>query len=277
MQGELIAFGTGLILSCGRKLRKKRRDYAVEIREKNGYTDVVTNHDIWAQEYLQKEIRRRYPDHGFWGEEKTETNHPGTDGWCWVIDPIDGTANYAFLGRNYAISMALLYQGEIQYGWVYDAKTDRLYQGDGQKHGDPSVAADPKKTLLYMGYKTMEDLEKEAGAGTSFALCREFAGVRYEGCASLELCAIGSCQNRAYISSHLMFWDYAAAAAVLSAAGCLVMAAEVETGSGHAGDASIYQKKYLVCGCASLPVWTCMETYLPEEIRKKMKPVMGRA
>ena len=263
MQGELICFGTKLILSCGCRLRNKKQESVMKIQEKNGHTDVVTDHDIWVQEYMKKEILYAYPTHGFLGEESFENIITG-EAWDWIIDPIDGTTNYIFLGKKYAISMALLYRGTIQYGWVYDVMADRLYRGECTDMVCLSDA-DPSQTILYMGYKTMSDLNKLSGEGTSLSLCKNFAGVRYEGCASLELCAVGESYNKAYISSHLRLWDFAAAVAILSGNGCMVMAAK--TGEGEK-ESSIY----FVCGFSSAKVWNCFRNYLPQDILKKMKP-----
>ena len=62
--------------------------------------------------------------------------------------------------------------------------------------------------LLYMGYKTMKDLTKEGV--DPYTVCGQFAGVRYEGCACLEICRVlRRVPARVYMSSHLKSWDFA--------------------------------------------------------------------
>lgn len=265
MYDELVTFGTELITECGKLLLEKQQNEKFFIKEKNGCNDVVTEHDMWVQKYLITHIKSRYPNHAFIGEEtieefsKEDVNFQSD--WCWIIDPIDGTSNYASIGELYTISVALVHDDTLFYGWVYDVKADRLYQG----MADYSITARGKEKiqecLLYMGHKTEWDLVR-------YGVCIEklensFRGVRYQGCASLEICQVAE-GNRIYFNTHLSLWDFAAAAAIISKKGAYVRAALLDTG------------KYCVCAYRSEEVYQkCME-FMPMNFIRRMEPVTDK-
>lgn len=261
MQSELIVFGTALIQEIGKKLADKRKREEFQITEKNGCSDIVTEHDIWVQEQIICNIRAKYPNHGFIGEE-SEVTESGKE-WIWVIDPIDGTSNYSCLGAQYAISVALMRENQIVYGWVYDVPSEILYQGGVKESCLSEEKITAQESLLYMGYKTMQELE-EAGFAP-YELCRSFRGVRYEGCASLELCKGGYERSRVYFSSHLKIWDFAAAAAILSSKGSFLRAAATENGN------------YFVCGYSTQAQYEVCRRFIPTEIERNMQIAAGNA
>lgn len=261
MQNELILFGTALIQECGKTLAYKRSQETFEITEKNGCSDIVTDHDIWVQENLIKNIREKYPEHGFICEESAVAEN-GKD-WTWIIDPIDGTSNYSCLGEQYAISVGLMHKEQIVYGWVYDVAAEVLYQGEAGTVALSERKVAAQESILHMGYKTMQELE--AAGFKPYELCSFFRGVRYEGCASLELCRVGNGGNRVYVNSHLKIWDFAAAAAILSAGGYILRAAA--TGNGN----------YFVCGYSSQEQYEVCRKFIPDEIERNMHIVAGNA
>jgi myo-inositol-1(or 4)-monophosphatase len=225
---EAAAFARELILSCRRRLLKKRAGAPMEVHEKAGHSDIVTDHDLWVQRIIAGSILKRYPQHSLISEEglRKETESP----WAWVIDPIDGTANYVDSGNNYAISIGLFYENKPAYGLVMDVGGKRLYEAafdEAPMERDDFFA--PSQNILHISHKTIRFL-MEAGADP-LAFCDQFRGVRYLGCASLELCQIADAQTGVYISSRLKLWDFAAAACVLSRAGCILKAAPLTGGS----------------------------------------------
>lgn len=270
MQSELIRFGSRLVYECGLRLADKRRNEEMFITEKNGYSDIVTDHDIWVQQFLFERIMEKYPSHRFMGEETLSglcTDKGEESPWLWVVDPIDGTSNYSSMGRNFAISVALMEQEKIVCGWVYDVMAGIFYEGVGGENGFRMEYTEGKcrkeECLLYMGHKTMMDLD--LAGENPWELCGEFLGVRYDGCASLELCRLSEMKNGAYLNSHLKLWDFAAAAAVLAERGYTVKAARM-------GD-----EKYFVCAYGSEEVYRICEKYFPGKVRENMQPVIERA
>ncbi len=110
-----LAWGAGAILSdhFGQRL-------SIEYKDKN-QLDPVTSADKAAQEYLVREIARRFPDHGILGEEGSEaTDAPGpAPDFLWALDPLDGTTNFLNGLPIYASSIGILYRGRPVAGALY--------------------------------------------------------------------------------------------------------------------------------------------------------------
>lgn len=91
----------------------------------------VTEADHVAQNAMLRALSERYPEHAVLVEESLESERPhpapGTCEYCWVIDPVDGTRNFARGVRVYASSVAVLHRGRPVAGAVYDATSDAVY------------------------------------------------------------------------------------------------------------------------------------------------------
>lgn len=252
---RLFDFAKQLVLDCGGQLKQKRRESAFSIREKAGHSDIVTDHDVWVQQYLCRQIVQQYPDHGIVGEEGM--CRAGNSGWQWVIDPIDGTTNYCQFGRDYAISVALLSDGQPVYGLVLDVEQELLYEGKAALYHSLDCEETAQEGVLHMGFKTMREFS-DMGADP-YALCAQFRGVRYLGCASLELCGIASQHAGVYVNSHLKLWDFAAAYAILRSRGCHMAAAALANGG------------YFVCAYRSPRLYQQCLPFFPDEVQRKLK------
>ena len=254
----MAAFARSLVAECGQKLQKMRQNETFQVRQKAGHSDIVTDHDLWAQQYLSHRISRAYPTHSILGEEGG--GFQGHSDYAWVIDPIDGTTNYLHYGRGYAISVALMRQGTPVYGLVLDVASGTLHEGSPSP-SVPAGAEAPEDGILHMGYKTMQRFA-EMGADP-YALAARFQGVRYMGCASLELCAIAQERCGFYVSTHLKLWDFAAAASILSSQGCRLAAAQIKDG------------QYFVCAFRSPALYRQCEPYFPPLARQALNQTGG--
>ena len=222
---DILRFAEELITQTGRALKERRRQGSVVYTDKEDHRDIVTADDVWTQQVLTKALHRRWPDHHIIAEEGRHgaIGH----GWTWVIDPIDGTTNYVNLGRDYAISMALFLDGVLVHGLVLDVETGVLFQGSYRELAQMPVAGcAPAHSLLHISHRTIQRLRQEGA--DPLTLCDRFRGVRYLGCASLELCRLTHEPDGIYMSGRLKLWDFAAAACVLSEAGIPVLAVAEE-------------------------------------------------
>ena len=126
---------------------------------------------------------------------------------------------------------------------MLDVERGKLFEGGssetpaGQTSGEP-----PEEGILHIGFQTMRDFSL-LGADP-YALAECFRGVRYRGCASLELCGIGEEHAGFYVNSHLKLWDFAAAYPILRSRGCHVFACELS------------ENRYFVCGFRSMELFT---------------------
>jgi myo-inositol-1(or 4)-monophosphatase len=97
-----------------------------EAAEKAAIFDMITPADGLIERYLREQVAARFPTHRFVGEEEGGTED--RLGWLWVVDPIDGTLNYATGLAGAAASIALLHDGEPVVGVVADFSTRRVYR-----------------------------------------------------------------------------------------------------------------------------------------------------
>ena len=107
---EEIARQAGEIL-----LQKMREGVSVQAK---GAIDLVTDADLAAEEFVVGELSRRFPQHGILAEEGGRRE--GTGDYLWVIDPVDGTTNFAHGFPYFCTSLALVEGGEVILGVVYD-------------------------------------------------------------------------------------------------------------------------------------------------------------
>jgi len=225
-----FGFVAGLVRRAGAMLRSALAE-SIEIEEKGGdRRDLVTRYDSLVQEYLISGISARLPDHSFIAEEAgappDEPAPADIDRPTWIIDPIDGTTNFACTGRDFAISVAL-YDGERPLlGLVYDVMADEMYSGapglgayvDGARLLRAGRAASIEESVVDMSMDSCRLLREDWDAdGEALALAGR--GHRALGCASLNICRIARGSLDVYLSCKLSAWDYAAADIILAEAG----------------------------------------------------------
>jgi myo-inositol-1(or 4)-monophosphatase len=182
----------------------------------------VTPVDIAISEHIQTAILARFPEDQFFSEELTPTDLPVpvTSRFCWVLDPIDGTNNYAAGIIYCAISLALLEKGEPVYGVIYDMARRVLIHGgpgrgvwDGDRRVQPRTALPDRHSLV--GFHSPVD---KTHAAEGKLLIENFK-IRGLGSSTLHLAyaAIGLLEG--VVDHNNKVWDIAAACALLQEAG----------------------------------------------------------
>ncbi len=195
-----------------------------EIHDKGVRENIVTSSDLAVQHYLTTELRRHYPEIGFLCEEEDLNEVSGHEA-VWVIDPIDGTANYARGNENCCISVALVSGGEPLLGVVYSPWRGELYTAEKGKgafcNGKPiHVSARPfEQGLLFTAMSTYRKELARACSDIIYDLYLECNDVRRTGSAAVELCLMAAGYADLYFEIRLMPWDYAAACLILTEAG----------------------------------------------------------
>lgn len=198
-------------------------DIAEDITEKSSHIDVVTKYDTAVQEHLNRELLELMPEAGFLGEEG-EHEEISTE-WTFIVDPIDGTANFV---RNYGhsnISVALARNGVTEYGVVYNPFRGELFaarRGGGATLNGKLIhvsSADAPHGLLLCG-STAYDREL---TDRHFAILRELydrtGDYRRLGAAALDLCYVAAGRAEVFFECRLRPWDIAAASLILTEAG----------------------------------------------------------
>ena len=96
--------------------------------DKKGRNDLVTQIDRQADKMIHDLILEKYPEHGILAEESGE--HKSTSPYCWIVDPLDGTTNFAHGIPMFAISIALKYETELIAAVVYNPMSNELYSAE---------------------------------------------------------------------------------------------------------------------------------------------------
>ncbi len=121
---EILSFAAALTTRVGAQLL---RDFGQATATEKSDGSLVTQSDRWADVELRQAIQAAFPEHGALSEE-VEHIFPETD-WCWIIDPIDGTTNFARGIPIWAISLGLLYRGSPVFGYVYVPPLQQAFHG----------------------------------------------------------------------------------------------------------------------------------------------------
>ena len=198
-----------------------REGFSVE--EKGSIENIVTTSDLAVQHFLTEKLSELLPGSGFLCEEEdfVDFRHE----YVWIIDPIDGTANYARSNENCCISVALIHNGEPEIGVVYSPWRDELYSAEKGKgafcNGSPIHVSNRsfEHGLIFSAMSTYRKEFAKTCSDIIYELYMEANDFRRIGSAALELCLTAAGQAELYFEIRLMPWDYAAAMLILQEAG----------------------------------------------------------
>jgi myo-inositol-1(or 4)-monophosphatase len=193
-----------------------------------GTVDLVTDADRASEELIASRIHQAFPDHRLLGEEGARG--AGIDGnevpeFGWVVDPLDGTTNYAHGYPHFAVSIALERRGLVVLGVVYDPMRDELFVAERGKgatlNGEPlhvSAVDQLIRALLATGFPY--DIEQR---GENSAIWDVFLnasqGTRRDGAAALNLCYVAAGRLDGFWERPLQPWDIAAGGLMVLEAG----------------------------------------------------------
>lgn len=210
------ALKAGDILSKNRG-RVKRVDY-------KGKINIVTEIDLLSERTIITTIKKNFPDHSILTEESEEQK---TDSiYKWIIDPLDGTTNYAQDFPSYCISIALEKEGSIILGVVYNPLLDELFASEvgkgaflNRRRISVSSTRDLSRSFLATGfpYDIRESKITNLDHFANFAT-RSLA-VRRAGSAALDLCYLAMGRFDGFWELKLSPWDTAAATLLVQEAG----------------------------------------------------------
>ncbi|KRT80722.1 hypothetical protein AMK59_6004 [Oryctes borbonicus] len=225
---EYFEYAYALVLEAGNTLREAKD---VEVtRKKEEIWDLVTQYDLKVEEILIQKLKARFPLHKFIGEEESTItgNIPDlTDDPTWIIDPIDGTANYVRKMPIFGISVGLAINKELMAGIVHNPFLNETFtaikgQGayrNGTKICTRDVTEIEQSNLNYELSLARSQTLKPMYMHRLHHLISIMEGIRSFGCASLGLCYVACGYNDAYQCDGLKPWDAAAGVVIVREAG----------------------------------------------------------
>ena len=200
---------------------------AENIEHKQGDANFVTDYDVRIQRFLVTEFRKLIPDAAIFGEEETEENQQKirSDGYTFIIDPIDGTTNFMFGYHHSCVSVGVALDGKLVLGCVYNPYVDEMYtavRGEGAYlNGRRLLMKDLTvgESIISFGCARYNEGNVELLFDMVKELFQRSLSVRCGGSAALDLCRVASGNNGAYLELRLNPYDYAAAALIIEESG----------------------------------------------------------
>jgi len=206
-------------------IQRDRYETKLDIRSKSAAIDLVTEVDKMCEALIVETISRERPGDAVLAEEGGGRDFEGAE-WRWVVDPLDGTTNYAHGFPRFCVSIGVEHRDERVVGAVYDPLLDELFhavRGGGAWLGERRLAVSEEsaldRALVATGFaydvrKTRRDnLENFA------RMIKATRAVRRDGSAALDLCYVAAGRFDAYWEFKLHAWDVAAGALIVEEAG----------------------------------------------------------
>lgn len=224
-----MAVAVATAREAGAILRDRLGKVSIEFK---GPVDLVTEADRASETLVAERLTAAFPHHRLIGEEgiASVSTANSTASLAWVLDPLDGTTNFAHGYPHFAVSIALAEENTVVLGVVYDPMRDELFAaergGGATLNGQPirvSAVDSLIRALLATGFSY--DLTERAGQiGVWAALQAQTQGIRRDGAAALNLCYVAAGRLDGFWERPLQPWDLAAGSLIVQEAGGTVTA-----------------------------------------------------
>ena len=225
-KSEFLSFALDLAKKAG-EIQLSFFGNISSLKKKSTSIDLLTNADIESEKFIISEIKKNYPTHSILSEESHEINNNSE--YTWIIDPLDGTTNFAHNLPIFAVSIALKKNNHVLCGVVFNPAADKCFYAEKDKGAflnnkkiSPTSTSKLGDCLLATGFPYLHDDRYNL----SFDLFKEFydrtRGLRRLGAAALDLCFVAMGRFDGFYEFNLHPWDIAAGALIAHEAGALV-------------------------------------------------------
>lgn len=215
--------------------QKLRFKSPMKIQRKSADIDLVTEVDVWSEDFLINKIRSHYPTHHVLTEESGR--HIGEAEYEWVIDPIDGTTNFAHGFPLFCISIGVKHKGQTVLGVVYLPILDELYEavlGSGAFLNGKEIRTSSVKTLpeaiIATGFPYDRATDVHNNVDNFSAVVTKVAGIRRTGSAAIDLCQVAAGHFDGYWELKLKPWDVEAGLLLVKEAGGFIQRRDEQKG-----------------------------------------------
>ncbi len=218
----LVAEAVAAAAAAGQLLRRRfRRDLQVSLK---GAADLVTEADLEVQGMVQRRLRHAFPEHGLLSEENLDVSADAE--WRWILDPLDGTKNFAYGHPCFCVSMAGERRRTVGLGVVVDPLHEELFLGvrghGAWCNGRPiRVSATGRLARAFLGTGMPNQAAQFAPSlGRTFGrFAARTMGVRDRGAGALDLCYVACGRLDGYWEIDQAPWDIAAGSLIVTEAG----------------------------------------------------------
>lgn len=204
-----------------------------------GPRDLVTEADITVENFLKEKLKNAFPDIPFIGEEGGLKEKYDT---CFIVDPLDGTTNFAHQYPAFCISLALYEKNKIKFGVIYDPLKDEMFWAEkgmgaylNQTKINVSKQKDLKKSLLATGFP-YSDLVMPKILNYFNHIIPHCQGIRRGGSAALDLSYTACGRFDGFFELGLKPWDVSAGILIVEEAGGKVTTPQGEEASPYDGE-----------------------------------------
>jgi myo-inositol-1(or 4)-monophosphatase len=218
----MLDFAIRVAKDAGRLLRD-RLGSRLSVTHK-GIIDLVTDVDLASERLIREAIATHYPRHQILAEEGGLAESASE--YRWIVDPLDGTTNYAHGYPVFCVSIALEHSGETMLGVVYDPMREELFTAErrgGAALNNRPLRVSPTDSLVRSMLSTGFPYDIKTAKLTNLDHWANFAmsaqALRRDGSAALDLCYVACGRFDGFWELHLNPWDTAAGALILEEAG----------------------------------------------------------
>lgn len=219
-------------LNVGKMQKEKLKEASFKVNTKSTMTDLVTEIDLLSEDLIRAKIKKNYPEHNIMGEESDY--HDQASKYTWVIDPLDGTNNYASGYPIYCVSIALKYESEVVMGVIYIPELDEIYSAikdKGAYRSGKAINISQKSKLSSALVATGFPYDKKDSRINNLeplnAIVKQIRGLRRSGSAAFDLVSVAGGRIDAFWEFKLKEWDYAAGELLVREAGGEVYQTEI--------------------------------------------------
>jgi myo-inositol-1(or 4)-monophosphatase len=203
---------------------------AFEVRKK-GTIDLVTEVDLAVEHMIRALIGERHPGHDVLAEELGGPTGATRSRYCWIVDPLDGTTNFAHGLPIFCCTVALEVDGRLEVGAIYDPNRDELFtaeRGRGAHLNGTRLQVSQTTALidalLVTGFPYAVQAKMEELVGLFAAYLAEARAVRRLGSAALDIAYVAAGRMDGFWEQGLNAWDIAAGVILVEEAGGRVTA-----------------------------------------------------
>lgn len=195
-------------------------------RRFKGDGSIVTAADLAIQQHIQQALQQHWPEIALLGEEMAPEQQRAllahNEAGLWILDPLDGTSNFAAGIPYFAVSLALYQHGAIQLGLVYDPVRDECFsaqRGAGARLNGEPLRSRQEVLPLKQGIGLIDFKRLPARLAQTLAATPPYSSQRSFGSGALDWCWLAAGRVQVYLHGAQKLWDFAAGSLILAEAG----------------------------------------------------------